>query len=313
MINTYIIIPTWNNAEYTTRCFASVAKSTSNYKIIWIDNGSDIDEIEIVRSFLTENDIPYIAIFNEVNLGFVKGTNQGMHLAIKDNIDYVVLLNNDTEVYCGWLERMIKVIMNQKNAGIVGPLASPSHGWQDINNLRKKRKEDFYNIPEYNKNPKSFSSIIKKQYDGESIEVYPNVAFFCTLISKKVLLRIGVLSEDFDLGLGDDDDYCSRALDAGFKIFLSKDVFIFHNHRTTFKKNFTDEEISEMGRRNAEILKDKHLRYRELIESGRPKDRKEFLLRLKKVYGERGTKYTLKYINWYLKEWKNQRGKSWLK
>ncbi|XLQ20253.1 MAG: glycosyltransferase [Candidatus Moraniibacteriota bacterium] len=311
MSQTYIITPTWNNADYTVRCFESVLKNTENYKIVWVDNGSEKEEVEMVENFLKENNVPHIAILNNVNLGFVKGTNQGMKKAIEDNVDYVVLLNNDTEVYGGWLNRMISIFTKNRKIGIVGPLASPSHGWQDINNLRKKRPDEFDNLPNYNDNPEKYSEIIKDKYNGESIEVYPNVAFFCTLIKKELLNTVGILSEDYGLGFSDDDDYCSRTLDKGYKIYLAKDVFIFHNHRTTFKKHFSEEEIKEMGKKNQEILKKKHGRYKDLIDKN-PKNLEEFLKFLKVTYKNDGLVESIKFTFRYVKYFLFKKGKSWL-
>jgi O-antigen biosynthesis protein len=311
MKKTYIVTPTWNNADYTVRCFESVFKNTENYKIIWVDNGSEKKDVEKVKNYLEENNVPHVAILNDENLGFVKGTNQGMNLAIEDNADYAVLLNNDTEVYEGWLERMIAVADSRDKIGIVGPLASPSHGWQDINNLRKKRPDEFKDLLEYNNDPESYAKLIKDTYDGKSVEVYPNVAFFCTLIKKEVLNDVGVLSEDYGLGFGDDDDYCSRTLDAGYKIYLAKDVFIFHNHRTTFKKNFSEEEIKKMGKINQEILKKKHRRYKDLIDR-KPKNIKEFFTSTKMIYKNDGMGECVRFVWRYIKYFIFDKDKSWL-
>ena len=311
MKRVYVITPTWNNADYTIRCFDSVAKNTDNYKIIWIDNGSEKEEKEKVQKFLEINKIPHVAMINDENLGFVKGTNQGMNLAIKDGVDFVVLLNNDTEVFDGWLERMILVFDKNEKIGIVGSLASPSHGWQDINNLKIKRPDEFGDLPDYNNNPEKYAEIIKEKYNKQSIEVYPNVAFFCTLIKKDVLKKIGVLSEDFGLGFGDDDDYCSRALDVGYKIYLAKDVFIFHNHRTTFKKHFSQEQIKEMGRKNQEILKNKHERYRDLIDR-KPKNINDFFMILNKIKKEDGFMECVRFFFRYMKYRIFKKDKSWL-
>jgi GT2 family glycosyltransferase len=311
MKNTCIITPTWNNADYTVRCFESVFRNTEDYKIIWVDNGSEKEDVEKVRDFLEKNGVPHVAILNDENLGFVKGANQGMNLAIKEDADYVVLLNNDTEVFEGWLDRMIAVADSKEKIGIVGPLASPSHGWQDINNLRKKRGDEFGDLPEYNDDPEAYAKIIKDKYNGKSFEVYPNVAFFCTLIKKELMDDIDVLSEDYGLGFGDDDDYCSRALDAGYKIYLAKDVFVFHNHRTTFKKHFTEEQIKEMGKKNREILMKNHKRYKDLIDRN-PKNFTEFKGFCKGIYKKEGLLESLRFFIGHIKHIIFNKGKSWL-
>ena len=54
-----------------------------------------------------------------MNLGFVKATNQGIKEA---EGDYIILLNNDTEVYMGWEKRLINPLIEDKSVGAVGPV-----------------------------------------------------------------------------------------------------------------------------------------------------------------------------------------------
>jgi len=105
-----IIIPTWNSEDYTIRCIKSIIENTKDFKIIWVDNGSSVESRRKVKDFLDGNSVSYELIVNEKNLGFVKATNQGMKRALDLNVDYMVLQNNDTEVFSGWLERFLKVI-----------------------------------------------------------------------------------------------------------------------------------------------------------------------------------------------------------
>lgn len=306
-----IIIPTWNSEDYTIRCFESIYKNTENFLLVWVDNGSKKESRKKVEKYVDESGIPCKKIFNDENLGFVKATNQGMKFAMTQKVDYLVLQNNDTEVFKGWLDGMIKTAESREDIGIVGPLASPSHGWQDINNLYKKRLDEFADLPKYENNPQEYAETIRKKYAGEKMEVYPNVAFFCTLFKRDLVEKIGYLSEDFGIGFSDDDDYCARALEAGYKIYLAKDVFVFHNHRTTFKENFSEEEIKKMGEKNREILKKKHLHYKDLIDR-RPKNIKQLVALLKKIAKEEGLWESVKYLVRFMKYVFFTRKKSWL-
>ncbi|MDX9856070.1 MAG: glycosyltransferase [Candidatus Moranbacteria bacterium] len=252
-----IITPTWNNEDYTIRCFDSIRKNTKDYKIIWIDNGSEKESREKVKKFLDENNVPYELIQNEENLGFVKATNQGMKRAMELGAKYIVLENNDTEVYDGWLDRMIEVAESDPKVGLVGPITSPCDSWQSVDNLRKSHNE-FSDLPEYKNNPEEYSQLIKDKYRGSVVESKIQIAFFSALIKKDVVEKIGFLSEEFGVGFGDDDDYCIRAMKEGWKIFLAKDVFVFHNHRTTFKSIYSADEIKGMLNENKHKYKTKH-------------------------------------------------------
>lgn len=62
------------------------------------------------------------------------------------------------------------------------------------------------------------------QYSGQRL------AFICTLIRREAINKIGLLDERF-VGYGwDDDDYCRRATDAGYKMACTANVSVTHGH-----------------------------------------------------------------------------------
>ncbi|PID52807.1 MAG: hypothetical protein CR972_00115 [Candidatus Moraniibacteriota bacterium] len=256
-ITTAIITPTWNNEEYTIRCFDSIRKNTKNYIIIWIDNGSKDASREKVQKFLDVHNISYELIQNDENRGFVKATNQGMQRAMELGVEYIVLQNNDTEVYEGWLDRYIEIAKNDKKIGLVGPITSPCESWQSIEKL-KKSCDDFEKFPVYS-TPKQYNRTVRKINDQGVVAVNEYLAFFSVLIKKAVIEDIGYLSEEYGIGLGDDNDYCARAIKAQWKLALAKNVFVFHNHRTTFKSIYTDKDIKSMQRNAQKILDQKNV------------------------------------------------------
>jgi GT2 family glycosyltransferase len=221
MIEREIIIPTYNQSKYTIKCLKSIKKYTKNYKIIWIDNGSIDYERNEVEYFLKEEKIPYTACFLKANLGFVLAINQGMRIANSDN---VYLLNNDTEVCKNWCEGM-----EQSHFDIVGPVTDNKSQWQ------------------YYKNFTYIKSL--------TIGATNPLSFFCVLLRRKVIDKIGFLSPDYGFGFGDDDDYCARAKMNGFKIGIIKNVLIKHNFRTTFKSIYSREEIKKMQDRNMQVFR----------------------------------------------------------
>ncbi len=253
-----IITPTWNNEDYTIRCFDSIQKNTKDYKIIWVDNGSNSESREKVKGFLNKNNVPYELILNEENLGFVKATNQGIKRAMELGVKYLVLQNNDTEVYEGWLDRMINVAERDEKIGLVGPLASPCTSWQSIQNL-KENVSDFCDLPEYDHNPQQYAKEIGQIYKGQIVVSEVQLSFFSVLIKRKVIEGVGLLSEEFGVGFGDDDDFCIRAMKDGWKLVFAKDVFVFHNHRTTFKIIYPEDKISNMLEENRQRFTRKHL------------------------------------------------------
>ncbi len=218
-----IIIPTFNNEDFTLRCLESIKKYSNhqNYRVIWVDNGST--RPMPVIEYLMQGEIPFVHLMLPENLGFVKATNAGLAIS---TAPYVVLMNNDTEAVEGWLDQMLYVMENAPDAGLVGPLCSIADSWQNIDRCREMWKLDLP-IPGF--------------------AVVPHmVAFFCTMIRREVIRKVGYLCEEFGLGFGDDDWYCELARRKGFKIYVALNVVIPHHHRTTFRSMFAREQIKIM-------------------------------------------------------------------
>ncbi|MGB9590946.1 MAG: glycosyltransferase family 2 protein, partial [Candidatus Kryptoniota bacterium] len=92
----YIIILNWNGKDYTASCLDSISKvNYPRFVTVVVDNGSSDGSVEYIsRSF------PWVKVVaNTNNLRFAGGNNIGIDLAIANNADYVLLLNNDTVVH----------------------------------------------------------------------------------------------------------------------------------------------------------------------------------------------------------------------
>lgn len=110
-----IIIPLFNQVEYTANCLEALFKHTfaSLYELILVDNGST-DRTEELFDLL-----PATArvIRNKENLGFAKACNQGA-LAAKGK--YLLFLNNDTVPLQNWLEPLIRILDTDPEVAAVG-------------------------------------------------------------------------------------------------------------------------------------------------------------------------------------------------
>jgi len=157
---TSIIIPVFNNVEYTKQCLMALIENTptSLYQVIIVDNGSTDGTKEFLKCLTGSLKI----ISNRENLGFAKACNQGASAA---DGDYLVFLNNDTKVQPGWLEESAKVLENDSDVGAVGsrllyPNGSIQHagvvmlGIDGVNSLlprhvfvQEPSDSDFVNVP----------------------------------------------------------------------------------------------------------------------------------------------------------------------
>ena len=101
---TAIIVLSWNNYKDTSICLNSLKKiDRSNCDILLVDNGSTDDSIERLKA-----EYPDVkCIVNDRNYGFAEGNNIGIRRAIKMGAEYILLLNNDTEVAPNFVSELV--------------------------------------------------------------------------------------------------------------------------------------------------------------------------------------------------------------
>lgn len=199
-----IIIPAWNERELTIKCIESVKRNTSfPYRIILVDNASDEETKAYLKELSEKNKDAIILIRNEINTGFPKAVNQGIGIS---DASYLCILNNDTEVYEGWLEEMIKIADTDAAIGIVNPSS---------NNLGQAKPLE--------------------GFSGKWIEMSSCIGF-CMLIKKEVVEKIGNLDEIYSPGNFEDTDFSRRATKEGYKCVMAKGAYVYHVQNTGFKK-----------------------------------------------------------------------------
>jgi len=208
-----IIILNWNGWPDTIECLESLNRlDYSNFEIILIDNGSKEKPPLVNVQFLK---LSIFQVFNEENLGFAGGNNQGINIALERGADYVLLLNNDTTVEPDFLKKLIAVAEENKNYGILGPVINyydePDKIWfagGQLNGLKTQGRHIFIT-------PKN------------NLEKVDYITGCCLLIKKEVIEKIGLLAEEYFLYY-EDTDWCQRAQQVGYFCGLVKEAKIFH-------------------------------------------------------------------------------------
>ncbi|RZL47053.1 MAG: glycosyltransferase [Pedobacter sp.] len=110
-----IIIPVFNQVEYTRTCLKSIALNVSKkyeFEVIVIDDCSTDQTSEIIASL---HGIVYKR--NSENMGFLLSCVRGIEVS---KGKYICLLNNDTIVLNNWLESLVETIEDDPNVGCVG-------------------------------------------------------------------------------------------------------------------------------------------------------------------------------------------------
>ena len=83
------------------------------------------------------------------------------------------------------------------------------------------------------------------------------LCFFCVLIARNVINKIGLLDESFGIGTYEDDDFCRRAVLAGFTLYIDGKAWVWHEAHATMNANNIDK--NKLMKDNSKIYKKKWL------------------------------------------------------
>lgn len=197
-----------------------------NFKIFLVDNESSGETKKVLEQ--KRKEIAFDLLTSAKNLGFAGGNNLGIKEALKQNCQYILLLNNDVTVKPNFLSRLVAVAQQDDQVGILGPrinyFAEKSRIWFNgglVNwlytkgthrDLDKKEKD----VPE-DKEPRASSYITG----------------CAMLVRAKLFFELGFLNEDFFM-YHEDLDFCLRAGERGHKIIFVPQAKIYHKiSRTT--------------------------------------------------------------------------------
>lgn len=250
-ITTVTVVVCIHNAVYDVEeCLLALwEKRTYPYEIILVDDGSDEETRSYVDKFVEITGVKLIR--NETALGYTISANKGLHAS---ESDYIILLNSDTIVTEGWVEKMVTCFRKNEKAGIVSPLSNAA-SYQSVPEIHD------FEAGTWKKNvlaPGITLEMMGQIVEMASAHAYPQVSVlngFCFMISRHVINAIGYLDEEnFPKGYGEEVDYCLRAEKAGFELRVVDDVYIFHEKT----KSFTKEARKELGEASKDILVEKH-------------------------------------------------------
>ena len=198
-----IVIPIFNKREVTERCIKSICDKTyTPHEIIIVDNGSTDGSAE----YLQERFEGLRIIKNKENMGFAKACNQGI---LQARGRYVLLLNNDTKVVEEDWEASMLGTLDGGFADLTGPVG----GLLDLNNFR----------------------FVKEIKDPN--EEFHYLAGWCLMFKRELVDNIGLIPEEFGIGLYEDTAFCVKAAVKGFKLVITKNVPVFHYGHTTIKEH----------------------------------------------------------------------------
>ncbi len=213
-----IVIPVYNKWIYTAACLRSLMETTGKYSfevIVVDDQSSDETAAQLAQIKGLKH------LRNEQNLGFVGSCNRGADAA---RGEFLVLLNNDTQVMEGWLDELVDTFSREPQAGLVGArLIYPDGSLQESGSIifsdgsgwNYGREQDADN-PEYH---------FLREVD------YCSGA--CIALRTKHFHQIGALDERYSPAYYEDTDLAFRVRESGLKVFVQPMSVVVHHEGIT--------------------------------------------------------------------------------
>jgi GT2 family glycosyltransferase len=213
-----LVTVTFNGASVLEQFLHCVlAQIETDWCLIVVDNVSSDQTRDILRNF---HDPRLKLIFNETNVGFAAGTNQGISKALALGAETILLINNDTEFGPTLFREMLKTL-DKSGADAVTPVIpyfnQPDRIWYGGGRFISWR-----------------GAISFHDHLNQPVSILGSAPFevafapaCCLLLQRRVFDRVGMMDEDYFV-YGEDADFCWRMKEARLKIICDPGLRMMH-------------------------------------------------------------------------------------
>lgn len=247
-----VVIANWNGEKILDKCLESFKlQEFTDYKLYIVDNGSKDKSLNIIRSYEELLNIELIEL--KENSGFAKANNLGIKKAIGDGCEYILTINNNTELEKDCLSNVMKSIEENKNEFDVYQLFM-------INFFDRHLCDatgitwDHRLLPSQLGYKQEIESITEKNNDLKG--VCAGAAVYSAKSLKAVELENGDYFDSKFFAYYEDVDLSIRLFRKGFKAKLIKNAIIYHIHSATgvktngFKEYYMNRNMLVYTKRN---------------------------------------------------------------
>ena len=209
------IVVNWNRASDTVECLLSLRNGgVENNHVIVIDNGSTDDSAARISSECPEVELHRM----QNNLGYAKGANAGLKLALEHHPDFIFFLNNDAVIVEKCASNLIEALQRAQDCGLAGPKIL----YYDSNNIWFAGGS-YNRFLGYSKHPG-----MDLPDDGKGTEGPCDFITGCALMVRRELIeRIGGFDEDFNM-YAEDIEFGFRAREAGVSSLYVPSAMVRH-------------------------------------------------------------------------------------
>lgn len=220
MVKVSIVIPVYNNWDYTEKCLESVFRLTkpdkTPFEVVVVDDNSKDGTYYHIKKFSSQlENLAYLR--NEENLGFSGSCNKG---AAHAKGEYLIFLNNDAVVTEDWAEQLLNTISSDRDIWIAGAKCLYPDG--TIQHAGVAFPEHFrYHLGHiYRSAPGKFPL---SDYEKD----YPCVTAACMIMRKEDFHEVGGFDMAYRNGF-EDVDLCLKVIEKGKRIRYQPRCEIIH-------------------------------------------------------------------------------------
>ena len=227
MIDISIIIVNLNTRELLRACLSSVLAEGSplQYEVIIIDNGSTDGSTDMVRQEFPAARL----VVNEVNEGFARPNNVGMHMATGR---YLFLLNSDAALRPGSLSKLSRFLDSHPSVGACGPCLVYPDGRQQrsVKGFPSLWTHfcDMFLLDKVFSRSVLFGKGEMGYFSYERTQEVDHVMAAAFLVRREVLSTAGAFDERFSIYYND-MDWCYRIKAHGWKVYYVHDAVVTHH------------------------------------------------------------------------------------
>lgn len=245
-----LIVPVYNGYEFLENMFAGIEKTAVPYKLYVVNDCSPDERVLPYLSEYAKSRENVVLLENEENLGFVQSVNR----ALAQTSHHVVLVNTDVMLPDQWLERLMLPIWNSDEVASTTPFTNSG---------------TICSFPNFCENNHIFMDKSESEIDRYFRMVQPHYVEmptgvgFCMGMNRKVIDEIGNLDADtFYKGYGEENDWCQRAIRAGYHNVQVENLFVWHKHGGSF----LSEDKKRYIERNSAILEKRYPTYKKDVD-----------------------------------------------
>lgn len=256
-----IVICVHNALPDVKKCLESVLPTLRvNDKIILVDDQSDLETKVYLQKVLSDQPAKVKLIETPEQSYYAKSASIGLAAS---KADFTILLNSDTVVSPNWSEKLAYLAYLDPKIGIVGPISNAAN-LQSIPSIEKTDGNTAINQLPSGFTVETINNYCEDWANQLDFPVVPFVHGFCLCIKKEVKQTIGLFDTvTFPKGYGEETDYCFRAEDAGFKMALAINTFVYHAKSKSYtadirKELMKDTYVALLGKHSQKRVSDAH-------------------------------------------------------